>query len=74
MRNYLKNWSIARIIYLIIAIVVIVQGVQNEDWLWVLLGSFFGLMPIFNVGCCQNQSCSIPNNTAQKNNKTMQND
>lgn len=48
-----------RWIYLAIAVFVIVQGIQTEEWLWVLLGSFFGLFPIFNIGSCPAQNCSI---------------
>lgn len=59
MKKYFKNWTLLRWIYLAIAIFVIVQGILTEEWLWVLLGSFFGLFPIFNIGSCPLQNCSI---------------
>ena len=59
----LKGWNIMRILRLGIGIIVVVQGFLAHDWVMVILGALFSLMPLFNVGCCAG-SCSVP---AEKN-------
>lgn len=60
MKGYFRNWNLLRVVYLALGIYVIVQGLLSEEYLWVLLGSFFLLMPIFNIGCYGGNDCSIP--------------
>ena len=57
MKNYLSNWNLMRIIRLILGIVIIVQGFQAHQWMFVALGGLFTLMPLFNVGCCSTVGC-----------------
>lgn len=59
MKNYFKNWNILRFIYFGLGIYVVIQGLLSEEYLWVLLGGFFLLLPVFNIGC-YGGSCSIP--------------
>lgn len=68
MKAYLKSWNLIRIIQLAIAILVVIQGFQNEDYLWVLLGSFFSLFPVLNVSCCGPSGCSVELKEEKKNN------
>lgn len=57
MKNYLSNWNLMRIIRLILGIVIIAQGFQAHQWMFVALGGLFTLMPLFNVGCCSTAGC-----------------
>lgn len=66
MKNYFKNWNLLRVVYLVLGIYVIVQGVLSEEYLWALLGGFFLLMPIFNIGCYGGNSCAIPKTEIKK--------
>lgn len=59
MKSYFKNWNLLRIVYFGLGIYVIVQGFFSEEYLWVLLGAFFLLMPVFNIGC-YGGNCSAP--------------
>lgn len=60
MKNYLRNWNIMRFIRLALGVAIIIQGVQASEWLFVVLGVMFTLMPIFNLGC-SSVNCSVPN-------------
>ncbi len=68
MKNYLSNWNFMRIVRLALGIMIIVQGVQVQEWLFIVLGGLFSLMPVLNIGCCGASRCStqIP-----KNNKNV---
>ena len=57
MKNYLRGWNFMRIIRLVLGIVIIVQGIQAHQWLFVAFGGLFTLMPLFNVGCCSTAGC-----------------
>lgn len=46
-----------RIIRLVLGIVIIVQGIQAQQWMLVVLGGLFTLMPLFNIGCCSTTGC-----------------
>ncbi|HEY1054380.1 hypothetical protein [Emticicia fontis] len=69
MRKYLQNWNLVRILRLVFAIVVIVQGFQVHEWLLVILGGIFSLMPLMNIGCGSTSGCSTSFNFNQKKNR-----
>ena len=54
-----KGWNAMRILRLSMAVIAISQGISTEQWLLVMVGALFALLPIFNVGCCQTDSCEI---------------
>ena len=60
MMNYLRNWNILRVVRLALGIAIIIQGVEASEWMFVVLGAMFSLMPIFNLGC-SGVNCSVPN-------------
>lgn len=70
MKNYLSNWNLMRVIRLVLGIIVIVHGFQGHQWMLVVLGGLFTLMPVFNIGCCSTAGCnttySSRNTTATK--------
>lgn len=49
-----------RVLRLALGVFIIVQGFMTHDWLFVILGSLFSLMPLLNIGCCGTRSCSAP--------------
>ncbi len=59
-KEYLQGWNITRIFRLVLGIVILIQGVKANDWMFILLGAGFAAMPLFNVGCCSNGSCETP--------------
>lgn len=58
MKTFLKNWNISRLLRLAIGIAVAVQGILVTDWMLIILGGLFSLMPLMNIGCGVNGSCS----------------
>ncbi|HRD57337.1 MAG TPA: hypothetical protein PK504_04775 [Ferruginibacter sp.] len=68
MKNYLRNWNFMRFLRLAMGVFIIVQGVQTQQWLFIILGALFTLMPLLNVGCCAASGCNAP---IRSGNKTM---
>ncbi|MGB7527664.1 hypothetical protein [Sphingobacterium cellulitidis] len=57
---YLSQWSVMRILRLVMGIVIIIQGVKSEMWLIAGLGVLFTILPLLNMGCSANGSCQVP--------------
>ena len=68
----LKGWHAMRIIRFLMAIFVIAQGIETEQWLIVMVGALFALLPLFNVGCCQNNACEIKQKPNQSNSEEIE--
>lgn len=68
MKNYLRGWNFMRIIRLVLGIVIIVQGIQAQQWMLVALGGLFTLMPLFNIGCCGAAECNTTYSTSKAKN------
>lgn len=58
-KSYLSNWNFSRILRLAMAVFIIIQGFQTHEWMFVILGALFALMPIFNIGCAGG-TCAVP--------------
>lgn len=54
----LKNWSIIRVVYVILGTMILVQTVMNREWLGVLIGAYFVIMGLFSIGCASG-NCAI---------------
>lgn len=50
---------------LAMGIFVAVQGFLYNEWIFVILGGLFALMPLMNVGC-GTSGCQIPQNKKHK--------
>lgn len=57
---YLSQWSVMRILRLVMGIIIIIQGVKSEMWLIAGLGVLFTILPLLNMGCSVNGSCQVP--------------
>lgn len=69
----LTGWTFRRALYVAIGLFVIVQSVMQQQWLGVLLGSYFASMGVFAFGCASG-NCSGGNcNTEPGQNKTAEN-
>lgn len=71
MKNFLSNWNFMRIIRLVLGIAVIIQGIVLAEWMFIVLGGFFSLMPLLNIGCCGATGC---NTRPQKNSRNITED
>jgi len=52
------NWNLFRVIRVAIGVFIIAQGVYAYDTFSIVLGSVFGGMALFNVGCCGANGCA----------------
>ncbi len=59
-----------RTIRLALGIFIVVNGFWTQQWMFVLLGGFFTLMPLLNVGCCATGDCGVPSPNEGTENKT----
>lgn len=67
MKAYFKNWNISRVLRLILGIAVIVQGVLVKDWMFIILGGLFSLMPLLNQRCNSSTGCDLPSKRYRRN-------
>lgn len=70
MKQWIKSWNLMRLLRLAMAIAIIYQGIELEQWLFVVIGGLFALMPLMNIGCCGNHGCAIPLPKSKQNKKT----
>ena len=67
MKHWLKTWDLIRLVRLALGIAIIYQGLMSQQWIFVILGGLFSLMPLLNIGCCGPEGCEMPKNSYQKN-------
>lgn len=70
----LTNWTFARVLYLVLGIVLIVQSVMSQQWFGVVFGGYISAMGLFAFGCaagnCYGGNCETE--SQQKLNSTIQ--
>lgn len=71
MKNYIKQWTLIRLLRLIIGIVVIVQGIMINEWLVVGTGAVFSLLPLFNMNLCDVGACGLSPQAQNRSNTKM---
>ena len=54
-----SNWSVIRIVRLIIGIVIIIQAIDIQNYWIILPGIIFTVMALFNAGC-GSAGCALP--------------
>jgi len=65
------NWSIIRVIRLIIGIYVLYGGIIQSDKLFLFFGGLFTIQALFNFGCssCSSGNCNVNTNKLNLNEK-----
>lgn len=53
-----QNWSLMRLIRLLLGVMIIVQSVGIKDYLFGSIGLLFAVMALLNIGCCSTGVCS----------------
>lgn len=70
MKNFFKDWSVRRILYLLGGIWMVAQAIHDKIWFFILFGLYFMAMAIFKFGCasgnCGTNTCEV-NNPENKN-------
>lgn len=57
------NWNFMRFVRLLIGIYIVAQGIQTKEISYIIMGSLFMLMPIFNIGCFGGQCATTVQKT-----------
>ena len=68
MKRILQGWHFMRILRLVLALIIVAQGIAARDTVMIVLGVLFGGMAIANIGCCGVGGCAV--NQRSTNNKT----
>ena len=72
MRTLLTGWNAMRIIRLVLGVIVIVQGINNGEVLYFVLGGLLVLMALANSGCCGAGACAVnPRSIKEKEEKEI---
>ena len=70
MKQWIQSWNLMRLLRLAMAIAIIYQGIDLQQRLFVGIGVLLALMPLFNIGCCGTNGCSVPRNQSKNNRET----
>ena len=65
------NWTLSRLLRLIIGIAILVQAFISKDILFGVAGVLFTSMALFNLGCCGTGACSTPSKKKDENLKDI---
>lgn len=69
-KRILTGWSVRRVLYLILGVIVVVQGIMDKEWIWLLPGLYFTAMGVFAFGCasgnCYGGQCYVDPKTTPK--------
>ena len=68
MKSVWQQWSIMRLLRMVLAIAILVQGIYSKETIAVIAGLALGGMALANIGCCGASGCAI--NTRSSNAKT----
>ena len=67
MKSILQGWNFVRIVRLVLAVGIMVQGIVTSEVVAVILGLTFGVMALANIGCCTAGGCAVKH---QANNRS----
>jgi hypothetical protein len=72
MKTILQGWNFIRILRLVLAIGILVQGIIASDTVTIILGVVFGGMAIANIGCCGVAGCAVKRPSTSKKTEDIQ--
>jgi hypothetical protein len=67
----LGNWTLSRILRVIMGIVIIGEAISRADITTGILGTIFTGMGVFNIGCCGSGACYTPLKNSKKDSKDI---
>ena len=59
-QQLLSNWSMMRMVKLVLSIIILIQSVQHHDLMFGFLGGIFLTQTLLNMGCCGVGGCAVP--------------
>jgi uncharacterized membrane protein len=64
----ISKWSFVRLLRLVLAVIIIVQGIITKQTALIFVGVLLATTAIFNVGCCGGENCAVkPKKPTQPN-------
>ena len=70
----LSRWTLSRVLYLFMGVMILVQSAMSHQWLGVAFGGYFASMGLFAFGCasgnCFGGNCEV--DPKQKSNTAIQ--
>ena len=67
MKKILEGWNFMRILRLVMGIIIIIQGINGGEALYIIIGILFSGMSLANIGCCGTTACEVKHDTSFKN-------
>lgn len=67
----LSNWTLPRILRVIIGIVIIGMAISRADIASGIIGAIFTGMSVLNIGCCGSGACYTPVKNSKKGSKDI---
>lgn len=67
----LNNWTLPRILRVIIGIVIIGMAISRVDIASGIIGTIFTGMGVFNIGCCGAGGCYTPVKNSKKDSRDI---
>lgn len=64
-QRLLSGWNLARIAYLVIGLLILMQALSEEQWWGVALGVYMTAAGIFAFGCAGG-ACALPEQKEKK--------
>ena len=59
----LSKWTLSRVLYLLLGIMILVQSAMSQQWIGVAFGGYFASMGLFAFGCasgnCFGGNCAV---------------
>jgi hypothetical protein len=72
MKKIIQGWNIMRLLRLVLGIIILVQGINQKEYVFAFVGALFVVLSIANIGCCGSQACTTtPINKDFKNSKEI---
>jgi hypothetical protein len=56
----LRNWTIIRVVYLLLGSFVAIQAGMHSEWLGMTFGIYFASMGLFGFGCARGSCGYVP--------------
>jgi len=68
----LKNWTVMRILYVVMGGIVVAQSIATHEWAGIVFGGYFAAMGIFSFGCAAGNCAHTPRRTPHTSTMAVQ--
>ena len=54
-----QNWTLLRALRLAVGLLLMAEALRSQNWFMTAAAEVFIIMPLLNIGCCNNGGCGI---------------